>query len=498
MSRCFPFPPPGFESRPRSEERRKDLLRKEKHKEKKHRKAKDRGKGEPKEKGRDYRKDKHNRKHKRAKRGERKKNKDIYKDRNQTLRHRKPKENGQQESLKDIIPADELVTQIFGQGDHTDLKYNYTELLPWSTDSIGCTGSKEKERNGRMIKKSEQGTEDNYGMVQKGDSIVHANKEGMGRGVDSKTEIKNGKSLQDRSAEMHSRRRYSCNGVGLCHDNSDTQRSSEGIHTATGRVAPNPNIFQRTEETGQYPNISVHSANMKNDKSSTESTGEENQGANNFRHKMDWQFARDKDGAVQGKEKGNYRRGLEGKDRDSVVKKRKTECKNKEKEAEKNGTVNEDKHEDLGALGASKDKVDNLVRLDCLNEQKFASDIRKMKDFYPNSSSHGQHECQHSYNNGITGSRYLEEQMPSISSSGYESNKGYLKQPHPDTKYLSQVHCIPSTLDFSEYIDQDWLFSVGHVKQTETLEAIESHQVWTDAQLIDTADVSAMPYVVPF
>jgi len=461
------------------------------------------------------------------------------------LRHRKPKENGQQESLKDIIPADELVTQIFGQGDHTDLKYNYTELLPWSTDSIGCTGSKEKERNGRMIKKSEQGTEDNYGMVQKGDSIVHANKEGMGRGVDSKTEIKNGKSLQDRSAEMHSRRRYSCNGVGLCHDNSDTQRSSEGIHTATGRVAPNPNIFQRTEETGQYPNISVHSANMKNDKSSTESTGEENQGANNFRHKMDWQFARDKDGAVQGKEKGNYRRGLEGKDRDSVVKKRKTECKNKEKEAEKNGTVNEDKHEDLGALGASKDKVDNLVRLDCLNEQKFASDIRKMKDFYPNSSSHensmrtsklsmislsnltcvdgkmsrhpqrikyrysteliglntcdiGQHECQHSYNNGITGSRYLEEQMPSISSSGYESNKGYLKQPHPDTKYLSQVHCIPSTLDFSEYIDQDWLFSVGHVKQTETLEAIESHQVWTDAQLIDTADVSAMPYVVPF
>lgn len=360
----------------------------EKHKDKKHRKAKDREKGETKEKGRDHSKDKHNRKHKRAKCGERKKNKDIYKDRNQTLRHRKPEENGHHESVKDIIPADELVTRIFGQGDHTDHKYNNTELLPWSTDSIGCTGPKEKERNllGRMVKKSAQATKDNYVMVQKSDSIAHANKKGMGCGIDSKTEIKNGKSLQDRSAQMHSRKRHNCNGVGVCHDNSDTQRSFEGVHTATGRVRPSPNTFQRTEETGQDPDISVHSANMKNDRCSTKGMGEENQSANNFHRKMDRQFARNKDGAVEGKAKGNYRKGLEGKDRDSVVKKRKTECENKEKEVEKYGTFNEQKHEDLDA---SKDKVDNLVRLGCLNEQKFASDIRKMKDFDPNSSPHG-------------------------------------------------------------------------------------------------------------
>ncbi|XP_066352009.1 uncharacterized protein [Miscanthus floridulus] len=547
MSRCFPFPPPGFESRLRSEERHKDLLRKEKHKDKKHRKGKDRGKGETKEKGRDHRKDKHNRKHKRAKCRERKKNEVIYKDRNQTLRHRKPEEKLQHESVKDTIPADELVSRIFGQGDHTDPKFNNTELLPWSTDSIDCTGSKEKERNflGRMVKKSAQATEDNYGMVQKSDSIAHANKKGMCRGIDSKTEIKNGKILQDRSAEMHSRRRYNCNGVRVRHDNSDTQRSSEVVHTATGRVTPNSNTFQRTEETGKDPDISIHSANVKNDRSITKGLGEENQSANNFRRKMDRQFARNKDGAVEGNARCNYRKSLEGKDRDIVVKKRKTECKNKEKEVEKNGTVNEQKHEDLGALGASKDKVDNLVHSGCLNEQKFASDIRKMEDSGPNSSPHehsmrtsklpmtslssltcvdekisqhpqwithqsstelagvntcdlGQHECRHSYNNGITGSRYSEEQMPSVSSSGYESNKGYLKQPHPDTKYLSQVHCIPSTQDFSEYIDQDWLFSVDHVRwKTVTLEAVESRQVWSDAQLIDTADVIAMPYVVP-
>lgn len=131
-------------------------LSQEKHKDKKRRKAKDRGKGETKEKGRNHRKEKHNKEHKRVKCGERKKNKDIYKDRNQTSRHRKPEENGRPESAKDTIRADELINRVIGQGDHTDHKYNNTELLPWSTDSIGSTGAKEKERNllGRMVKKS--------------------------------------------------------------------------------------------------------------------------------------------------------------------------------------------------------------------------------------------------------------------------------------------------------------------------------------------------------
>jgi hypothetical protein len=103
-----------------------------------------------------HRKEKHNKEHKRVKCGERKKNKDIYKDRNQTSRHRKPEENGRPESAKDTIRADELINRVIGQGDHTDHKYNNTELLPWSTDSIGSTGAKEKERNllGRMVKKS--------------------------------------------------------------------------------------------------------------------------------------------------------------------------------------------------------------------------------------------------------------------------------------------------------------------------------------------------------
>ncbi|KAG0488158.1 hypothetical protein HPP92_006969 [Vanilla planifolia] len=59
MSRCFPFPPPGYENKPRTENI--DLLIKEKHKEKKHKKDKrDKEKREHKEKReKDQSKDKH-------------------------------------------------------------------------------------------------------------------------------------------------------------------------------------------------------------------------------------------------------------------------------------------------------------------------------------------------------------------------------------------------------------------------------------------------------
>lgn len=106
----------------------------------------------------------------------------------------------------------------------------------------------------------------------------------------------------------------------------------------------------------------------------------------------------------------------------------------------------------------------------------------------------GRDKAQDVYNNGTTGSHCSAEDIASVSSSGYMSNKGYLKQPHPDTKYLSQLYSLPPAQDFSYYIDQDWLFSQDRdERKTAAFEAAESDQVWSDAQLIDTADVIALP-----
>ncbi|PUZ52333.1 hypothetical protein GQ55_6G261800 [Panicum hallii var. hallii] len=552
MSRCFPFPPPGYEATPRREKQQKDLLKKEKHKEKKHRKEKDRGKGERKEKDRDHRKDKHDKKHKRKKRRDMRNNEDRDKDKKQCMgqdtqknyKHgnRKPEERGQNEAVQDIKPTDKLITQNFGQ-----------------------EGSEEKERNslGRVVKKSEEATQCNHEMVQKSESIVRANKKGMARGVDSKTKIKNGKSLQVGSAEMHFRRKHSCNGVDIrqdkhsCtgvdvqQDNSNARRSSEDVHTArpfvlgsgreaNGRITLSPNRLQRAEEMEPDPEISVHSTKGKNDRISTKGgmMGKENRSANNCRGKMNQQSVRNK-GEVEGKAETNYCEAVKRKDRDRVVKKRKTEYKNKQKEMEKNGTVNKHKHEDLGAR---EDQVDNLMRSGFLNGQKFTSDnVKKRKDFDANTSPDehsmkmtkisrvaptkdeeisrhsqritpysstelldtntreiGRHKPQDGYNSTIIGSRCSEEDIASVSSSCYRSNKGYLEQAHPDTKYLSQSYSIPPAQDFSDFIDQDWLLSQDcGERKTAAFGAAESDQVWSDAQIIDTADVIALPYVVP-
>jgi hypothetical protein len=108
------------------------------------------------------------------------------------------------------------------------------------------------------------------------------------------------------------------------------------------------------------------------------------------------------------------------------------------------------------------------------------------------------HKPQDGYSNGTTASHYLEQQKVSVSSSVCDNNEGYHKPPHPDTKYLSQVQSIPPWDDVSECINQDWLFSEDRVeREAASFEAAESHQVWSDAQLIDTADVVALPYVIP-
>ncbi|CAO2192208.1 unnamed protein product [Urochloa humidicola] len=561
MSRCFPFPPPGYKARPRSEQQLKDLLRKEKRKEKKHRKGKDRGKGERKENGRDHRKDKHNKKHKREKHKDRRKE-DTDKDKKQSLgqetqknyKHgnRKPEERRQNEAVKDIKPTDELITRTFVQEGNASLKCaNNRSLLSWSTDSIGA-GCNEKESNSlaTMVKKSLEATQGSHGMVQRSDSIARTNKKGMGRGVGSTGKIKNVKNHQVGSAEMHSRRNHSCNGVDVWQDNSNAQRSSEDVHAANpvesrreanGRMTPSPNTLQKAGEMEPDPEISAHFAKGENGRISTKGgmMGKENQSANNWCGKMNKQFVRNKDREDEGKVKTNYRKAVKGKDRDRIVKKRKTGYRNKEKEAEKNGTVNEHKHADLGE---KEDQVDNLTRLGFLNEPEFMSgSIKKRKDFDTNSSPHehsmrmtkllrvsptkAEEICRHSqqitrysptellgtntceiawrnpqdgYNNVITGSNYSEEDVASVSSSDYKRNKCYLKQTHPDTEYLSQLYSIPQAQDFSYYIDQDWLFSQDREeRKTAAFEAAESDQVWSDAQLIDTADVIALPYVVP-
>ncbi|KAM7264744.1 hypothetical protein ACFE04_002427 [Oxalis oulophora] len=100
-----------------------------------------------------------------------------------------------------------------------------------------------------------------------------------------------------------------------------------------------------------------------------------------------------------------------------------------------------------------------------------------------------------------------EAQQPSIhskkrsssSAKVNENGKAREKPPHPDMKYLSEILTLPKVdmLDLDE--DEEWLFGDNSKKsKVDSLGNGETQQVWNEALRIDSADVVALPYVIPF
>ncbi|KAJ8541948.1 hypothetical protein K7X08_016814 [Anisodus acutangulus] len=76
------------------------------------------------------------------------------------------------------------------------------------------------------------------------------------------------------------------------------------------------------------------------------------------------------------------------------------------------------------------------------------------------------------------------------------------KRPHPDSKYLIQILSVPKMDDWSGFDDQEWLLGSKRTlaKDAEMCpdEVSKEHCVWSEALQIDPADVCALPYVIPY
>lgn len=77
-----------------------------------------------------------------------------------------------------------------------------------------------------------------------------------------------------------------------------------------------------------------------------------------------------------------------------------------------------------------------------------------------------------------------------------------MKLPHPDSKYLNQVISVPKMEEWSDFDDQEWLFhSTGNQQKKPTVgfsEIEETPRVWAEALQIESADICALPYVIPY
>ncbi|KAH7683052.1 hypothetical protein IHE45_05G159200 [Dioscorea alata] len=103
--------------------------------------------------------------------------------------------------------------------------------------------------------------------------------------------------------------------------------------------------------------------------------------------------------------------------------------------------------------------------------------------------------------NGITGAHTPSIYMkPSAAVETGGKGEISIKPPHRDCRYLSQVYSVPKMEEFSENDDQSWLFSTENCLQKKPvkLKAEELPQVWAQAMRIDSADVVALPYVIPY
>ncbi|XP_034922932.1 uncharacterized protein [Populus alba] len=76
------------------------------------------------------------------------------------------------------------------------------------------------------------------------------------------------------------------------------------------------------------------------------------------------------------------------------------------------------------------------------------------------------------------------------------------KQPHPDSKYLPEVLTVPKMEGWLDFDDQEWLFQSTNSQAKKPKVGLsgvdETPMVWSEALQIETADVYALPYVMPY
>uniref|UniRef100_A0A2P2IU25 DNA binding protein n=1 Tax=Rhizophora mucronata TaxID=61149 RepID=A0A2P2IU25_RHIMU len=83
-----------------------------------------------------------------------------------------------------------------------------------------------------------------------------------------------------------------------------------------------------------------------------------------------------------------------------------------------------------------------------------------------------------------------------------ENDEMYQKPPHPDEKYLNWILSVSRLDTLPDSNDQEWLANSNHL-QTDKLESSfpgvdGTQQVWAEALHIDSADIVALPYVIPY
>ncbi|XP_059448087.1 uncharacterized protein LOC132179384 [Corylus avellana] len=516
MSRCFPFPPPGYEKKARTED--VDLLKKEREREKKHKKEKrDKEKREGKEKREKDRSDGKHKEKKDKKEKSRDKKKDKEKDRDKDKeKNSAPDEKrltGQAEGHsgekliqkeerdkgKNSIPEKRFVGQFSG--------YNAEKLSDSSHLAKETMDSKFMQELGRRIKDDDKATENTMEKFtnmdrKKDEEMVKLLAKGTGTWAE-------GKEKNRRNDER------TMDGRGI---------NCEARFSGNSMVQNPVGVFQTRVEGTLRPS----EKKVEEKEKTKEKEGDDKRG--------DKRKDKDREKKSQGKDK----------DRDKEKKKEeKAKVKNNQKNTEHDRLKESNKSDLIGSqniktpqlpkdsnkIAASEENLKKRKEVET-NGVLHASDVRPNKLARPTSSSHrfpengrtmdhSQTSITNASDRHVAASNVkvdnkerkingIIDQPSSVSSKkpmfataqADQIAEAAAKPPHPDSKYLSQVYTIPKMEEWSHYDDQEWLFSnngyQSELPKVGSSEVEETPEVWAEAMRIESADVCALPYVIPY
>ncbi|KAL7154282.1 hypothetical protein ABFS83_04G224000 [Erythranthe nasuta] len=99
-------------------------------------------------------------------------------------------------------------------------------------------------------------------------------------------------------------------------------------------------------------------------------------------------------------------------------------------------------------------------------------------------------------NGALDGKTSMSSRPLSVSVKARKEKKVKKPNNHPDLKYLSQILTVPK-VDPPRFDDQDWLF--GYKAKRPKLGSESTHKhVWAEAIELGAADIIALPYVIPY
>ncbi|KAL2343367.1 hypothetical protein Fmac_004652 [Flemingia macrophylla] len=558
MSRCFPFPPPGYVKKATDEG---DLLRKEKQKEKKHKKDKrDKEKRESKEKrekeGRDGKhKEKKDKKEKRKeKKKDRDKDKDKSKDRDKSKISTADDKGFPRQA--EGPNASKIHQKEIKQDDKKGILFE-NRLTKQYTDN---NGEKAREKNhlvednkeskfllefDRRIRVGDGGASNQ--LVHKFTNTDHRKDEGSVRLVakGGGTWPDGNEKLKDKVPDAKKMDGREIQAEGRPIGNATVQNHTGNLHP---RVDGIPKLMGKYFERNSEATIEGKEKVKEKKDEQKEKTKEKAEGK--VKEKKD-------EAKEKVKEKKDDKRRDKKKDKE---KEKKGHGKDKDRDKEKKKEEKAKEHSELKTTEQSRLKESNkigivdssfLTQLSMNNPENAVSgvNLKKRKDSESNgvphvydnrpnklprlSSTHPFSEngkiletCQISIPNashrpGVAASVKVEnkeckingfvEAQPFAASSNKTHtatvpallvNESSAKPPHPDTKYLSQVYSVPKVEHWSDFDDHEWLFgsNVSHERKSVfgSSEVGETPQVWAEALHIEQADVFALPYVIPY